>query len=256
MTSHKIQFPFYAAPDDPQTAGGGTADEAAESEPLRRLAAVILAANERINLTGDRDPELFRARHIEDAVAAARRIEAAIGRPGAGERILDVGSGGGIPGLAWAVLWPAARVELMEARHKRVEFLREAAAELGLGNVTIHEGRAEELGHAAALREQFGLVTARALAAMPTLLELTLPFVRPGGWLAAIKSAPVEEELAQGQAAAEILGGTAEAAVEPYTRKDGKACAVCLVRKLRATPAAYPRRPNLPERRPLPTKNS
>lgn len=254
MTQRKTQSPIFVSPDFPDASGGGPA--AAPHAGLARLAAVILDANERMNLTADRDPALFWARHIVDAAESARRIEAALGPPAAGERILDVGSGGGIPGLAWAVLWPAARVELMEARLKRVEFLRQAAAELGLGNVTVHEGRAEQLGQNPALREQFGLVTARALAAMPTLLELTLPFVRVGGWLAAIKSQPVAEELAQGRAAAETLGGEAGAAVEPYLRGDGKPCAVCLVRKLRPTPPGYPRRPNLPERRPILTRNS
>lgn len=218
---------------------------------LRRVAETILAANERMNLTADRDPEIFWQRHIADAIAAARAIEAVAGRPGAGQRVLDVGAGGGIPGLAWAALWPEAGVELMETRGKRCEFLREAAATLGLANVRVIEGRAEELGHENSLRERYDLVTARALAAMPTLLELTLPFIKIGGWLGAIKSAPVEEELAQGQAALAILGGEAEVRVAPYARGDGKACAVCLARKGAPTPPAYPRRPNLPERRPL-----
>lgn len=254
MTLRKTQPPTFVSQDFPEAGGGGAAG--APHAGLARLAAVILEANEQMNLTADRDPALFWARHIVDAAESARRIEVALGPPAAGERILDVGSGGGIPGLAWAVLWPAARVELMETRRKRVEFLRQAAAALGLSNVAVHEGRAEELGQDAALRERFGLVTARALAAMPTLLELTLPFVRVGGWLAAIKSQPVAEELAQGRAAAETLGGAAETTVEPYWRGDGKPCAVCLVRKLAPTPPGYPRRPNLPERRPILTRNS
>lgn len=236
---------------EPSAPSANPSVDAAALAALRRVAETILAANERMNLTADREPEIFWQRHIADAIAAARAIEAVAGRPGAGERVLDVGAGGGIPGLAWAALWPEAIVELMETRGKRCEFLREAAAALGLANVRVIEGRAEELGHEAGLREQYALVTARALAAMPTLLELTLPFVKLGGWLGAIKSAPVDEELAQGRAALATLGGEAEVRVAPYARGDGKACAVCLARKASPTPAAYPRRPNLPERRPL-----
>jgi 16S rRNA (guanine527-N7)-methyltransferase len=240
--------PFFSIPSTSGESGEVTGR-------LRAVAAVILAANERMNLTADREADLFWQRHIADATAAAARIEAALGGGvPAGGRVLDVGAGGGIPGLVWAVLWPQARVDLMESRLKRVEFLREAARELGLTNVRVLEGRAEELGHQPELREQCDLVTARALAPLPTLLELCLPFVRVGGWLGAIKSAAMEEELAQGRAALAVLDGAAEATLAPYARGDGKECAVCLVRKQSATAKDYPRRPNLPERRPLGAK--
>ena len=87
---------------------------------LRSVARVILSANERMNLTGDAEPRRFWERHIEDALWAAWRIEEAIGKPAEGARILDVGSGGGIPGLVWAAVWPQARITLLESRRKRV----------------------------------------------------------------------------------------------------------------------------------------
>lgn len=219
-------------------------------ERFRALVATILEAAGRMNLTGDREEALFWPRHIEDALAAAAQIAAAGGAPPPGARVLDVGSGGGIPGLVWALLWPHARVDLMEARQKRSAFLRQAASALALGNVGVLEGRAEDLAHQASLREAYALVTARALAPLPTLLELTLPLVRPQGWLGAIKTAPLDAELAQSRTALKLLGGGG-VDLRPYTRSDGKNCVVCLVRKSRPTPARYPRRPNLPERCPL-----
>ena len=230
-----------------------SAEEATALE--RRLEAVaqaILAANRRMNLTGDEEPRLFRERHVEDALWAARCIEKSIGRPTTGERVLDVGSGGGIPGLFWSILWPAARVDLLEVRRKKARFLKDAIEKLALGNAGVLEGRAEELGREPSLREQYGLVTARALAPLPTLLELTLPFVRVGGRLAAIKAAPLEAELAAAENALHQLGTAADAPnLLPYTRSDGKACVVCLIHKTSPTPPAYPRRAGLPERRPL-----
>ncbi|MCL5270334.1 MAG: class I SAM-dependent methyltransferase, partial [bacterium] len=99
--------------------GGNPADR------LRELADRILDVNRRVNLTSDRAPCVFWSRHVEDAVRAAGALEAALGRPVTGDAILDVGSGGGIPGLVWATLWPAARVGLIEATGKKARFLRE-----------------------------------------------------------------------------------------------------------------------------------
>lgn len=223
---------------------------------LADIARVILSANERMNLTGDAEPGLFRERHLEDALWAARRIEEALGKPAEGTRILDVGSGGGIPGLVWAAVWPQARVTLLESRRKRVEFLRDAIEELGFGQARAVENRAETLAHLPEHREQYELVTARALAALPTLLELTLPFAKVGGAVAAIKSAQIGEEAQMAQAALTELGaGKGSMALQAYTRSDGKPCVVCLIRKEAATPALYPRRPNLPERQPLGTSH-
>lgn len=215
---------------------------------LRRLAGVILRANERMNLTADADPELFWQRHIEDGLAAAWIVEDAAGAPAS---VLDVGSGAGLPGLVWALLWPRASVSLLDSRARRTEFLKEAAKELAI-DARVYAGRAETLAHEKSLREAFDLVTARALAPLPALLELTLPFVRVGGHVAAIKSAAgAADELASARKALDALGGEAAPRRIPYTRSDGKACEVVLVRKLRPTPKGYPRREGQPQHRPL-----
>lgn len=227
---------------------GDPAAAAAMQTRLTELAELILTAAARMNLTADRDPDLFWRRHIEDGLASAWAVEDAVGIP---SRILDVGSGAGLPGLVWAILWPGSSVRLLEARAKRGEFLKQTAAALKL-NSPVLTGRAETLAHRKDFRESFDLVTARALASMPSLLELTLPFVRVGGHVAAIKSAAgAAEELALSAKALDVLGAAPDPRRIPYERPDGKACELILVRKARPTPPAYPRRDGLPQNKPL-----
>ena len=219
---------------------------------LERLASLILETSATLNLTSDRDAERFRVRHIEDALGAACVIETTIFRPDDATPILDVGSGGGIPGLVWAILWPGAPVTLLEATGKKAAFLECAARTLELEGVRVVNERAETLAHASDHRERYGLVTARAVAPMSVLAELTLPFVRLGGWVAAIKGVEIAEELAAAEGALARLGATGEPPqVCSYRRSDGASASVCFVSKARPTPSVYPRRPGVPVRRPL-----
>ena len=223
------------------------------TERLGALVDLILETNRQMNLTSDREPSLFWSRHVEDAIAAAAAIEGAIGRPDASMRVLDVGSGSGVPGLVWAILWPDTRMVLLESIKKKGRFLESAARELDLPHVETLVGRAETYGRDPEHREQYDLVAARALAAMPTLAELTLPFVRVGGVAAAIKSADSEAEIESARWAIERLGGGEK---DPprrldYRRTDGQSSAVWLVSKRSPTPPEYPRRPGVPRRRPL-----
>ena len=225
----------------------------AEKAKLERLVGVILAATDRINLTGDRDPALFWARHIVDAVESAGALAAAGFAPAAGARVLDVGSGAGLPGLAWAVLWPEAQVTVLDSRKRRVEFLREAIAELGLENASAALGRAELLAHEERLREQFDLVAARGLARLPTLWELTAAFAKVGGRVAAIKSAEGSQEEIADRAPPPAATAAAAAPATPggQPRGEGKACVVVVAEKVKPTPAKYPRREGLPGSRPV-----
>jgi 16S rRNA (guanine527-N7)-methyltransferase len=236
------------------------AERRALANGLARLAAAILQANRTMNLTGDREPELFAVRHLEDALAAAAAIEQALGRPPEpgpkgcpnGWTIADVGAGGGIPGLVWPLLWPGARVVLIESRLRRARFLARTAETLALRGVQVLEGRAERWAHDPSHRETYDLVTARALAALPVALEWTLPFARIGGRVALIQSAAIEAELPAAARAQELLGGApAPPRLLPYSRSDAKPCVVCLIEKSAPTPAAYPRAAGKALKRPL-----
>jgi len=222
------------------------------AHPLDRLATLvelILAENTRQNLTADKTPDLFWPRHIEDAVRAAAALHARVAALAA-PRILDIGAGGGIPGLVWSLLWPSAKVVLLDSRRKRTAFLERAARELNLPCVDVLTGRAEELAHDARHREAYDLATARAVAPLPVLLELALPFAAVGGAFAAIKSADQTMELAAAAGVPERLGARAAGELD-YRRSDGKACRVLIYQKRGPTPSRFPRNGAQLARRPL-----
>lgn len=214
---------------------------------LGELVRAILDANRSMNLTSDRTEALQWSRHVEDALINAAFVQAGFGAPA---DILDVGSGGGVPGLVWGILWPEAEVTLLESVGKKAAHLERVAEALKLSRVRVLCDRAERVGRLDGERERHGLVTARAVAAMPVLLELCLPLLRSGGHLLAIKGADVNEEVRSAEAAAGILGAGRPGVVR-YVRSDGGAGHHVLYEKVRPTPDAYPRRPGVPARRPL-----
>ena len=164
-------------------------------------------------------------------------------------RLIDVGSGGGLPGLPLRLARPDLSLTLLEANRRKAAFLVQAAATLGLADVEVVARRAEEAGHDPRHRESYDFALARALAPMPVLVELCLPFVAVGGRLLAMKTAAADEA-ESARAAIDRLGGRLlEIGVAPSSARSlGQ---VVVVEKVRPTPAEYPRRPGLPERRPL-----
>jgi 16S rRNA (guanine527-N7)-methyltransferase len=162
--------------------------------------------------------------------------------------VVDVGSGGGLPGLPLKIARAELGVTLIEADQQKAAFLVQACATLGVTGVEVVARRAEEAGHDERLRENFDVAVARALAPMPVLVELCLPFVRVGGRLLAQKTETEDVEAAR--RAIERLGGEA-ARVHPAPSAVRRGGVVVVVRKLKSTPAAYPRRPGVPSRRPL-----
>jgi 16S rRNA (guanine527-N7)-methyltransferase len=167
---------------------------------------------------------------------------------GEGEKVVDVGSGGGLPGLPLKIARPSLSVTLVEADQAKAAFLVRACAALGLRDVQVLARRAEEVGRDRLYRESFDVAVARALAPMPVLVELCLPLVRVGGRLLAQKT---ETEDVDGAARAiDLLGGALNrvAGAPSAARSFGT---VVIVDKVRPTPAAYPRRPGVPSRRPI-----
>jgi 16S rRNA (guanine527-N7)-methyltransferase len=166
-----------------------------------------------------------------------------VGHLGEARSLVDVGSGGGMPGIPLKIARPDLEVTLVEADRRKAAFLVHAAAGLGLDLRVVPE-RAETAAHGP-LREAFDVVTCRALAPMPVLAELCLPFARVGGRLLAMKT--TGEEIT---AAFELLGGGPAEVVPAATAAHGRGVLV-VVPKLAPTPPEYPRRPGLPARRPL-----
>jgi 16S rRNA (guanine527-N7)-methyltransferase len=178
---------------------------------------------------------------IDDGLVLLERL-------GDARSLVDVGSGAGLPGLPIKIARPELDVTLVEADQDKAAFLVQACAALGLDGVDIVARRAEEAGHDPRLRERFDLAVARALAPMPVLAELCLPFVRVGGRLLAQKTET--EDVSAAARAIEMLGG--EPAVvhqAPSAARGGGT--IVEIRKARPSPERYPRRPGVPGRRPL-----
>ncbi len=163
---------------------------------------------------------------------------------GAGRRLVDVGSGGGLPGLALKIARPDLDVTLVEADQDKAAFLVQASARLEL-EVEVIARRAEDAGHDERYRERFDVAVARALAPMRTLVELCLPFVKVGGRLLAQKTH--DEDAGH---AIQVLGGRLESVMPAPSRARSQGVVV-VVRKVAPTPPAYPRRPGVPNRKPL-----
>jgi 16S rRNA (guanine527-N7)-methyltransferase len=163
--------------------------------------------------------------------------------------LIDVGSGGGLPGLPLKIARPDLRVALLEANHNKAAFLTHACAQIGFEDVEVIAMRAEEAGRLPRLRDSFDVATARALAPAPVLVELCLPFVRPGGRLLAMKAEAADELRRAGPAIAALNAELVEIVPAPSAARSlGR---VAVIRKLGPTPDAYPRRAGVPSRRPL-----
>ncbi|MCC6382061.1 MAG: class I SAM-dependent methyltransferase [Dehalococcoidia bacterium] len=211
---------------------------------LRRHASLLEQAQPRVRVTAVSPAEAVR-RHYAESLELFTLLRAN-GEP---DLLVDVGSGGGVPGLVIAAVAPGVRLHLIEPLRKRAALLHAIAVELGLDNVTVHALRAEEAGRGA-LRDAAAVVTARAVAPLRELLEFTAPFARAGGLLALPKGSGLDMELVAAEAACRELDLTFDrvAAMRPEV---SAVVRVAFFRKTDATPARYPRRPGMPGRRPL-----
>ena len=207
------------------------------SAPLRQYAELLLDWNRTVNLTGAKTLD-----EAERQIADARALQS-VAWQGIG-RVVDIGSGGGLPAIPLALMLPAIRFSLVEANTRKCAFLEHVAARLALANVEVLPGRAEELGREPRLRERFDRAISRAAAPPSVLLELALPFVKPGGDLIAEVSAVDAHVL---EPVARILGGGPPRLERPLAGGS----ALLVVPKVDATPPEYPRRVGLPGRRPL-----
>ena len=220
-----------------------TAEQIAQFGVYNKL---LVEWNERMNLTALTAPADVAVKHIIDSLTAydAALFDAA-------ESLIDVGTGAGLPGIPLAVYAPHIEVTLMDALAKRVRFLTEVTRAMNLENVRCIHARAEEAARAKEHRARYDIAVSRAVARMPVLLEYTLPFVRVGGSVLALKGRAYAEEAAEACGAAVRLGGGAITARPVQLPGLDDVRAILAVRKERTTPKAYPRRAGQPEQHPL-----
>jgi len=217
---------------------------------LARLAAYLdqlLEVNQRMNLTAVRERDAAWRRLIIDSLTVLPGLETLE----AGATVIDVGTGGGMPGMPVAIARPELRVTMMDATGKKIAFVQEAIAALGLPHAEAVQGRAETLGHDARYRERFDVALCRAMGPVNVILECCLPLVRSGGRLLAMKGPKAEPELADAADAMEKLGVGEVAVFDAYPETFENDLVILSFVKDRPTPAAYPREPGLPKRAPL-----
>lgn len=257
----------FDPPPVPLTPPAGFADEAAamgiefepgEIERLGHFLALLLAANQRVNLTAITEPLDGWRKHVLDALTLMPMIMAvepdphraepdaqAWGDPAPARHIIDVGAGGGVPGIPLAIVMPRERFTLVDATGKKCDFQRFAARTLGLNNVRVIHERAEVIGQNPEHRERYDLALARALGPLSVVAELTAPLVRVGGAVLAVKGAKADEELERARPALMLLNAVHEQTVSTPTGR------IVVLGKRTRTPRGYPRRPGEPKARPL-----
>ena len=205
-------------------------------DKLLALTERLLTENEKYNLTAITDVERIILNHYADCVSLAARLKK-------GAMVIDIGSGAGFPALPLAIVRDDLKILAVDSTAKRVCYIEESARLLGLSGVTTAVMRAEDGGRMPEYREKFDYATARAVAEMRVLAELTLPFVKPGGQLIAMKGKNAEFELSAAKRAIATLGGrnTAVETVSLKGRNEVLTHPLIIVEKRDRTPAAYPR---------------
>lgn len=231
----------FAAPDIflEQSQAAGLVFEAGDIQRLEGYVAALTEANQVMNLTAIDQPDEVWKRHILESLRLLGHIRAV-----EAGTVLDLGSGGGCPGIPLAIVARDVQMTLLEATGKKANFLRQATQALGLDNVTVINARAENHGRYDG-RACYEMVVARAVGPLNVLVELAVPLLRVGGVLVAVKGQRAEAEIEHAQSALKSL----EASVEDTLRMD-TATVVSIV-KHAATSDHYPRRPGEPKRAPL-----
>jgi len=216
---------------------------------LDQLGAALREGNRRVNLTRIIDPSAIETRHFLDSLTAAMPLLDRL-RSGEALRLVDVGSGGGMPGLPLKIAFPALQVTLIESVHKKADFLRETVAQLGLTAVQVVAERAETAGRDDRFRDAYDWATARALGTLPVVVELCAPFLAPGGLLVAQRSGDLDADLIHAAPAFKALHLWSRTPMYldlPELPGHG----LIVGEKYAATPEAYPRRPGMPRKRPI-----
>lgn len=205
---------------------------------------MLLEENQRQNLVSRKTCQEELDKHIEDSLAALKRMDLK------GKRLVDIGSGAGFPGLVLAMHCPQCIVTLLEADLKKSRFLVEVVNRLSLANVNVVRLRAEEMGQDIEHRAQYDVCTCRAVAAIRVLLEYALPLLRIGGEAVFWKGKNYQEEKTEAAGALATLGGE-WAEVHSYSLIQDIDRFLVVIKKTRPTPEGYPRRTGIPAKRPI-----
>lgn len=208
----------------------------------------LVAENEKINLTAITEENEVYLKHFYDSIAPILYHLIQNGPV----NLLDIGAGAGFPSFPMKIIYPDLQITIIDALNKRIKFLTALADKLGFPttDVTLLHGRAEDFGQNQTYRGQFDYVTARAVARLNVLSELTLPFLKKNGQLISLKASQMLDEIAEGKQAIAILGGKLGETLD-YVLPNGDERHIVIIDKKKETPKKYPRKAGTPNKKPL-----
>lgn len=202
--------------------------------------------NQKINITAIEDDDEIFLKHFLDSVVLLNE-----NNYNEQKTIIDVGTGGGFPGLPMKITNQSYKVTLLDSLQKRIDFLSEVVNKLDLSNVSLIHGRAEDFGQDKKYREKFDICVSRAMAPLNILCEYCLPFVKIGGYFAAYKSENISQELIDSKNAIEILGGNIKEIIEKNLPNSDIIRKIIVIEKVKNTNSKYPRKAGKPSKDPL-----
>ena len=205
---------------------------------------LLLECNEKINLTAITDEKEIILKHFIDSFTINKFINS-------GDKMLDIGTGAGFPGLPIKIIRAEVDVFLMDSLNKRINFLNEVIESLQLKNIEAFHSRAEEMAKNNKFREKFDVVTSRAVAKLNILLEYMLPYTKVNGKCLCMKGPNIEEEIKEAEKALKILGGEIEKIEKIILPDSNIERKIIIIRKKSATPLKYPRKAGMPTKEPL-----
>ncbi|MGI6501463.1 MAG: 16S rRNA (guanine(527)-N(7))-methyltransferase RsmG [Anaerostipes sp.] len=207
---------------------------------------MIIEKNKVMNLTAITEKDEVIDKHFVDSLAFVKsniKFE--------NQRILDIGTGAGFPGIPLKIAFPDLEVVLLDSLNKRITFLNEVIDELGLKNITAIHGRAEDYAKQKEYREGFDIVVSRAVANMSTLSEYCIPYVKLNGYFMPYKSGNIEKELNQAKKAIKILGGKIQDKILFNLPETDMERSLIEIKKEKTTPKRFPRKAGLPSKEPI-----
>lgn len=217
-----------------------------QKQQFDKFYELLVEWNKVMNLTGITEYEEVNEKHFVDSLSIVKAIDMENV-----ENVIDVGTGAGFPGIPLKIAFPHLKVVLLDSLNKRINFLNEVIAELGLTDIKTIHGRAEDYAKQAEYREKFDLCVSRAVANLSTLSEYCLPYVSVDGLFVPYKSGEIDEELENSKKAVKILGGKIENVVKFQLPGTEIGRSFVKVKKIANTNKKYPRKAGLPAKEPL-----